>query len=367
MMACLAWTASTHTSSEGVREHAVIWNGFDHEWSYNHRLARLGDYVGAVRCSDLGCEAQSVHTGATGSGSDAGTYTSRLTAVSAPRVGFLQGATTLHVESRRGEGEVFRRVATVELPAHGLLTGREQLEVVLGGFDLRSLADPDKLAALSVHLGRPQYASDGSTVRFEVETSGQVDCDSIECDRFERGYAYDLTVAWTLVAADDEIVTTYHQVGNEYQWRRRGPGAQIPSEDAIQGASGAFPAAFVGLRGFSIRLDDDHHLRRWAISVQPSLYTADSGIQRLAVDLAFEQGGPRDQARLLSFRDSGWTEMGADLVLVQLRSGEVQDVSVDGQMAWEADGGPPDPTLSTVARTVTFGGEAAAVADGADW
>ena len=41
-------------SGEAV-ETALIWNGFAHQWGYNHRLNRLGNWIGPMACERDGC------------------------------------------------------------------------------------------------------------------------------------------------------------------------------------------------------------------------------------------------------------------------------------------------------------------------
>ena len=61
----------------------VIWMGFEHEWTYNHRLNRLGDYVSQPEFDGFEHPVKHYHTGATGLGWDEALFTSYYTVVKA--------------------------------------------------------------------------------------------------------------------------------------------------------------------------------------------------------------------------------------------------------------------------------------------
>ncbi|HKJ69905.1 MAG TPA: hypothetical protein VKA68_18260 [bacterium] len=63
----------------------AIWQGFEHHWTYNHRLNRFGDYVYTVSRTDNLNEAFVTHTGATGLGRDTGTSVTNYSLLSSDR------------------------------------------------------------------------------------------------------------------------------------------------------------------------------------------------------------------------------------------------------------------------------------------
>ena len=332
-------------------ERAVVWNGFDQAWTYNHRLSRLGNYVGGVRCDGLACVADAVRAAATGSGSDRATFRSQVTSVTAAGVGFLQGATRFRVHDERGEGATVHLSRTQSVPARGLLADRDQLHVLLGGFDMRAVADPDKLARLSMAVSDPRYDAADDVIRFDVGLTVRLDCDSAECDAFDRSVDYDVSVVWTLLAADDEVAVTNRSSAVDYAWgnARRSPEldpAQFVERASLAGAPDLFQSAFVAFRSLSVDLDDDHHVQAWSTAIRPGAYDPLSGSHVFELAMLFKQWNALSRARLLSFSERGDASISCDLALVQLRGGTVVPQELSGELGWRAKGGPADPALS---------------------
>ncbi len=278
---------------------------------------------------------------ATGSGSDVADYRSRLLLVDAPGVGFLQGSTAIHVQDPRGEGRTLHRSYTQRVRAAGLLQDRQQLHVVLGGFDLRSSRDPDKLSGLGISVGEVRYV--GEEVAFDVDLSLRLDCDSAECDIFDRAVDYDVAVMWTLLAADDQVRVQTTTMDSDYSWVGK-KGAELESSSfvragTIQGEPDNFSQAFTAFRGIFMDLDDDHHYQEWATVIRPLAYDPVQGSARVGLSLLFKQWNQRSRARLLSYADRGSARVRADIALFQLRQGWVEEEVVEGSVHWKATGG----------------------------
>ena len=346
--------------SDEVSDHAVIWGGFDQTWGYNHRVNRLGDYVGSPECDDQGaCVAQSVHTAASGTGSDVAQYRSRMTVVDAPGVGFLQGATEFHVVDRRGEGQVLHYATTQVVPANGLLLGRDHLDVVLGGFDVRSLRDPDKLSQLSMAVSGARYLPGEDTIAFDVDLTLRMDCDSVECMMASRGVDYSVSVMWTLIGGDDDVRVTSATIEDAYAWRRARPAFELFADAhrtrrEVQGLPGAYGAAFVAFRGLSVALDDDHYVQEWSTALGPTLYDPTRGVTSFESSLFFKQWNLESRRRAWSYADRGQAELQADIVVVQLAQGRAVERVVDGVIDWRANGHAPDATRSLASQLISL-------------
>src|SRR5437868_4718032 len=66
---------------------AIIWQGFHHQWTYNHRINCIGDYVELY--IDTSNSPRSTHLSASGSGPDITTYDSYYTLVESDDIVFL--------------------------------------------------------------------------------------------------------------------------------------------------------------------------------------------------------------------------------------------------------------------------------------
>lgn len=330
--------------SDKVYEQAVIWNGFEQSWGYNHRINRLGDYTGALNCDTAGeCVVPWVHTAATGSGSDTATYQTQLLNVSAPEVGFLQGSTNFHVDEPRGEGNTVHYHTTQRLWAQGLLKHRQQLHVILGGFDLHAVKDPDKLSQFDISVANARYAYDGNWIVFDVDLDLKMDCDSAECDRFDHGVDYDVSVMWTLMAADQQLHVSHTQIENSYDWQKGRHAKELEIDQfqyqgLIQGQPGAFLSAFTAFQRISVTLDHDHHYQQWATRLSPPVYDPVGGAAEVGVTLFFKQWNQTSRRLLFSYTDRGSAQVQTTVALIQLQQGAVVPETVYGTMVWKANG-----------------------------
>lgn len=331
---------------EDAQEHAVVWNGFTQAWGYNHRLNSLGDYVGPLACEDDACTADLVHTAASGSGSDTARWQAHHTLVTAPKAGFRQGATLLTFADEEGEGVLLRESVTERVPAEGLLAGRGAYTAVLGGFDVYSTDDADKVQRLELGVG--DVTVDGDALVFDVEVALRLDCDSPECDgarKLDHSMNYEVMLAWLVVGADDLAVTDLVEE-HGYAWEDGRDGIEL-DVDALAWSSVAevrpgWAVATTALRRLAVDLDKQHHMAEWASAVVPSGHDADAGTLTYDVRLLFKQWNQGTADYALSYTDQGWGTVTADVAVLQLGRGCTEQGSGAGRITWIADGGPPD-------------------------
>lgn len=160
---------------------AVFWQGYQHQWEYNHRVNRFGSYVRQQAGQDGAARAVVGHTAASGTGGDTARFCEFVTEVrSAEGVAFQQGCGETVVECPRGDVMPFViRVDDLELAPE--LQGRDTYTVVLNGFDLRALQHSDKIVALNVEVTDPQIYAGGTKARFYIVGHLCFDCRSPEC------------------------------------------------------------------------------------------------------------------------------------------------------------------------------------------
>ncbi|MFZ5479326.1 MAG: hypothetical protein ACOZNI_21350 [Myxococcota bacterium] len=324
-------------------DHAVVWNGFDQAWGYNHRLNAFGDYVGPVECDGDDCHAELVHSAASGSGSDTARWTTRHTRVHAPGASFVQGATRFSVEGT--EGETQRLLAREPFPLDGAAG-----TVVLAGWDVWATGDAERLRALAVGVGEVE---DGA---FDVQLTFGTDCDSVECDGGDPGdtsVRYEVVVAWLAVAGDDLSVTAA-EVAKDYAWEADG----LPDElslDAL-GVAGTLKdraagagASALAFRSVYVELDDDHHLAEWASRVVPGEGEA------FTATLGFKQWNEGTYWNPVSYVEPGEASVAADVVRLSFAEGCAEPASVSGELRWRANGRAAGADAVDV-RDVWFGG-----------
>ena len=128
-------------SSTNASSAAVIWQGFQHRWSYNHRINRLGSYVEHTALSGSSCQADLVHTAASGTGPDTATCTDFFAKVQADDIWFQTGSVLIRIKTQEEALGLIEELVPVDLAPE--LAGKDNYEVFLNGFDLIADGDAD--------------------------------------------------------------------------------------------------------------------------------------------------------------------------------------------------------------------------------
>ena len=160
---------------------AVIWQGYQHQWEYNHRVNRFGSYVRHRACQGGATSTVVGHTAASGTGNDTAHFCEYATEIrSAEGVAFQPGSGETVVECQRGDRTPFViRVDDLELAPE--LQGRDTYTVVLNGFDLCALQHADKIVTFDVDVTEPLIYDGGTKARFYIVGHLCFDCRSPEC------------------------------------------------------------------------------------------------------------------------------------------------------------------------------------------
>ncbi len=349
----------TLTESVGtVSDNAVVWGGFSQVWGYNHRVNSLGDHVGPLVCDDGGCAAVVTHAAASGAGSDTASWASRYTSVVAPGVSFLGGSTLLAIDAEEAEGELIAFSTEVILPEAPV---GEELHALLNGFDLQATGDADKLEHFALAIGEPEVEADH--VRVPIDVAIELDCDSVECDlpfQADTSVHYELLVSWLLVAGDTAtLAVTPVTERADYAWRNTWIDDEIQLRDmtrstSVQGREG-LGSGILGVRGFAVDLDDEHHMAEWATIVEPGRYEPSTGTLAFDATIAFKQWNAGTWWNPVSYTSPGAGAIDLDLALVQLRDACTRSGEVGGTITWVADNGPAS-SAAVDTREVVPGG-----------
>jgi len=128
------------------------------------------------------------HTAASGTGGDVADFIEYVTRIDAPDVGVQAGYGETIVECIRAETNPFR-IHVEDLPLDPSLQGKDNVIVVLNGFDLIAEQHADKLIAFDLEITNPVVYDGGTRVRFNILGSMRFDCRTGECQlwpfRFE--------------------------------------------------------------------------------------------------------------------------------------------------------------------------------------
>ena len=344
---------SQATSAQQIHPYnkAVIWRGFDHNWTYNHRCNRIGDFVQLKGDSVL-----AVHTSATGTGPDYTTDTSYFSTVATPDAVFNQGQDTLYIRGYKDSLIVVKD--TVYMMAPNWMRNKREYITLLNGFDLQAYnSEAEKPRALYLNVTDatevPSPSPDSVRLQLIVKVGAVLNCSTPECHICNHTVSYKLTVYYLIVglepkrsAASSQLFTT------GYSWNKKEEMKEPPLRDFIEGTLDAgFKNAVVGIKSFTLTMDKDHWLVKWNNSIKlqkEKRYNADNARVGVTINQEFvdwKQGMqhstvPHSDA-LLSFKQRGWEIMNINAGMLQFTEhATIKDHMVTGQMKWTGNNEP---------------------------
>ena len=358
---------------EGSEDFLVVWRGFSHAWTHNHRWNRFGNWVeevsdcGEGRCYQLG------HSAASGTSGDAATFTSEYTTGEAPDVGFALIESKQRVREPYGGDGFWTVVGTARIAAEDApgfrLDKRENYASILNGWDL--YANPGNRAAKPIDFGLEvsdplvDEATDDILVPWRLYL--RMNCSTEECpvEENNRIFDYSVVVYIGLFGYEDALVV---QGPERVRWNRAwnapanalGHGNDSAARELLpEPQTGRFsdvvPDAtnVVALRRVMLHLyhtiegipNADQHMLEWRSRVAPS--GGSDGDFEFEADLLFKnwtEGMNRYQ--IFAYKDAGAALMTTDAVLLQfLGATSWQDGEWSGGHWWPgADTSAAGPT-----------------------
>jgi hypothetical protein len=330
---------------------AVIWRGFDQKWTQaNHRLNRLGDYVGGINCTGSSCSANLVHGAASGLAGDVARYTTYYTTLSARGVGFQPGHRTFVLSGK--EGQPIEREFSVSEAADANMRNRDQVVVLLNGFDLCAEDAADKPEHFRIAMTNPVYDPDDGTFSFRVIAQLTADCDSAECKPPET-VNYNLRVHFLIVGADEEAMhVVSREFSQSYAWNTSDEiHLQDLDRDRMLYGEPGYPVGVFAFRSLELTLDRDHWMFEWASFVRPKSYNGQTGEGECSLALMFKQWTPGMMVGAV--KKAGSATMSARVALLQFKEASRGNETYSGSIEWPGTlGGAPSGACSSQA-TVT--------------
>lgn len=348
---------------EGSDDLLVVWRGFTHSWTHNHRWNRFGNWVEPVedcagaRCYQLG------HSAASGTSGDAATFTSHYTTVEAPDVGFALLESRQRVRESYGGGGLWTVVGTARIPEPEAslyeLQGREHYTAILNGWDL--FANPESRAAKPIDFGLdvsdPVVDAATGDIIVPWRLYLRMNCTTEECPASDTDPTFDYTAVVYIGVfgyEDGLIVQAPERVAWNRAWNApknalghgNDPAARelLPEpqqgrfEAIVPGASNVVAIRRVMLHLYQTIEDvpnADQHMLEWRSTVAAAGGASDA--VEFEADLLFKnwtEGMNRYQA--FAYKDAGAALMTMDVVLLQfLEATSWQDGQWSGGHWWE--------------------------------
>ncbi|MEJ2050777.1 MAG: hypothetical protein P8Y60_13240, partial [Calditrichota bacterium] len=344
-----------------VREGGIaVWQGFEHNWTYNHRLNRLGDYIHIASTNQNKFEVTDTHTAATGIGDDEATYLSYFTFFQVNGVEAIQEQVSFHFQNRQGNPS--RQTAQISVP-WDKAPEKPRIIAVLNGYDLVTNRSAFKLQTLQISVSNPHYDPVNKQITCRVNATLNMRCRSIECRKFEPDYNYTLQVNVLLLRSGPVMHSVEGHYQQIYNWDRKTEAQVRPVRDELVGTgNNTYPNAVLGFRALSILLNREHWFIDIASAIHPGQYDQRNGSYTFDLTLLFKawkKGMRRHSADRLdsqfSFREKGSAVLLATVELIQLPAGCVQEKTIPGQISWRERRRNPRSAAAEQSIQTSFG------------
>lgn len=328
---------------------AVIWRGFDQKWTTaNHRLNRLGDYVGGINFNGQSCSANLVHSAASGLAGDMARHTTYYTQITARGVGFQPGNRSFTLSG--SEGSPITKEIPVSATADANMRGRGQYVAVLNGFDLCATESADKLEHLYIAVTNPSYNQADNKLKFKIKVGLTANCGSAECPS-KNDVDYQMRVYYVIIGGETEAFHTVSgKFSKHYNWDKSDEIhlRDLNERHTLQGEAG-YPTGVFAFRWLEVDLNRDHWMFEWASYVRPLSYDQ-TGKGDFDLALMFKQWTTGMRAGAV--KKEGSATIKARVILLQFQDANRRNDGHNGSIHWAGtEGGASSGACSDDAVT----------------
>jgi hypothetical protein len=317
---------------------ALIWRGFEHRWTYNHRINRIGSSV-SIKDGEAYCR----HYSATGLGSDSTFAKTHYTYVESPNVVFKE--TEIKILVNGHEGDLLTKTAKVYLDLDQWMQGKTHYDVLVNGFEVRSMIKADQLQLLRFLVEDPVYTRETQQLYLQANFNLVTNCRTLECELFKNQTAYELTLHLLIIGFEEDA----GEVRDSYTTRNYAWDTSVEVEDlskplTISGQRDVFPTACLGIKGLGIVLDEEHWILQIDNFVTPLHYNRHTGDMKSHVNMkvvAWNNGMENFSVAPLKAefakRKSGFAMLETNPSLVQFSNARIKHGSVDMSLYWRGN------------------------------
>lgn len=322
---------------------AIIWRGFEHNWTYNHRINRIGNYVQFDNAKP-----KSIHWSASGFGADSTRFTSHYSFVQSPSTYFQEGVVNIKLNGR--EKELITKEVQVSIPATSDMSNCENFTTLLNGFDIQAVGRADKIQLLRISIEDASYAPAVNELHFTVHIALVANCQSLECSRFVQRTNYDVNIFFLVVSGnDDNFSAQRHTLTDAYPWTKKLEMEHSLERHTITGRRGGeYKNATLGIKSLSLALNEAHWTIAYHSNVTPLIYNASSGEMDYNAEMFFKEwvvqmkvwSAFRKHSRYSSKR-KGWCIQDMGIVLLQFKDATISHHKHSGSLFWKGKNAPP--------------------------
>ncbi|MEM6722581.1 MAG: hypothetical protein AAF598_01010 [Bacteroidota bacterium] len=329
----------------------VLWQGFQHAWTYNHRINRLGNFV-----HNQNDQITAVHASATGVGADSTFYSTQFAVLENTDLAHISGKARFVIDYMEKDYMTQQLKVRISLPRG--FEGTDQQIALLNGFDLMTLDQADKLHHLHIEMIDVHYNDQENYLALTMRADLMVDCESLECHMFRHLAIYQLDVYFTVLGGTDrQLITHELQVGQNFLWDRKENGKPMVQEHVKSGLHQHYQHAVAGYKSITIELDRAHWFTQLNNQIQNPTYYREPGVFSMSWESAFLEWRPgmrrksaNPKQSMFAMKRRGDCTMQSKLVVLQLEKGDLTYQKTEGALYWPGKNRSPseDPASLSV-------------------
>lgn len=359
LLSCFVLQAQAPETPLAPYNKALIWRGFEHRWTYNHRINRIGS---SVSMSDG--EGFCMHYSATGLGSDSTFATTHYTYVESPNVYFKE--TTIKILVNGKEGDLLTKNERVYLNLDPWMKNKAQYDVLVNGFEVKSMIKADQLQLLRFLVEDPVYVPETGQIYLTANFNLVTNCRTFECELFKNQTAYELTLHLLIMGFDKgagEVRNSY--TTRNYTWDTAVEVEGLSKDLNILGQREVYPHACLGIKGLGIVLDEEHWLLQINNYVTPLRYRPLTGEMKSHVNMkvvAWDRG--MENFSVAPFkaefakRKSGFAMLETNPSLVQFKQAKIKHGQIKTTLYWrgrnKSGASPEAESIKKITSDLTF-------------
>jgi hypothetical protein len=223
---------------QGFSNKAVIWQGFSHEWTYNHRINRLGDFVKKINDSIYTIN----HTSATGIGKDS-TYFDSYYLFAKSNEKIFQSIDTTVIA-------VFKKNNTYK--AKLVLPRNNNESLIINGFDITAMQQAYKFGKCFIKINEKR--------NFEIDIELRLTCNTIECNKKNNVVQYKLDLFFLKIKQNSKWQTCTDSVMHSAYYEKKI--LRKPSKVYFNNIE------WLAIKGFHIEFDNENWVQKWNMNIQ---------------------------------------------------------------------------------------------------
>lgn len=324
---------------------AIIWRGFHHQWSYNHRVNCLGDYV--KRFDQLHHQdPTSTHISATGAGPDNTNYDSYYTMIETPSAVFQESKAAFSLKGHFDS--LHQDIDTFSFNIGKWMSGRSHYVTLLNGFDMHTEEASDRIREFKLYVKDLSYDPAKNIATIIVKADMKLDCQGPGC-KGSKILAYDFDVYILMMAYNDgEAWVGQDSFSKKYKWTvYKELDNEIVTRPVASNQHTDLPFATIGIKSFGVKLNKGLDMIQWNNYLQqPNITSFGPGSRHIEAALNFQfrqwnKGMMSSKAEpwqhIFSQKQAGSESASIDVVTIQFKSVDslsYQQTHQDPVMFW---------------------------------